>query len=51
MSAAFILVNSIAGLAGLLLSQGVGALPLPAAIAPLAGVVLIAAWKLLTAGA
>ncbi|MBW4531018.1 MAG: sulfite exporter TauE/SafE family protein [Aphanothece saxicola GSE-SYN-MK-01-06B] len=78
-SVAFILVNSIAGLAGLLLRQGVAALPDPVALAPLAGVVLvggtlgayggsrrfsplwirrllavvlvIAAWKLLAAGA
>ncbi|WP_216923025.1 sulfite exporter TauE/SafE family protein [Synechococcus sp. CCAP 1479/9] len=78
-SVAFILVNSIAGLAGLVLRQGVAALPDPGALAPLAGVVLvggtlgayggsrrfpshwirrllavvlvIAAWKLLAAGA
>jgi uncharacterized protein len=40
-SVAFILVNSIAGLAGLLLRQGVAALPDPGALAPLAGVVLV----------
>lgn len=40
-SVAFILVNSIAGLAGLLLRQGVAALPDPVALAPLAGVVLV----------
>lgn len=40
-SVAFILVNSIAGLAGLVLRQGVAALPDPVALAPLAGVVLV----------
>nr|WP_286194883.1 sulfite exporter TauE/SafE family protein [Synechococcus sp. CCY 0621] len=40
-SVAFILVNSIAGLAGLLLRQGLTALPDPGALAPLAGVVLV----------
>lgn len=40
-SVAFILVNSIAGLAGLLLCQGLTALPDPGALAPLAGVVLV----------
>ncbi|MCT0206767.1 sulfite exporter TauE/SafE family protein [Synechococcus sp. CS-1332] len=40
-SVAFILVNSIAGLAGLVLRQGVAALPDPGALAPLAVVVLV----------
>lgn len=40
-SVAFILVNSIAGLTGLLLRQGVSALPDPGALAPLAAVVLV----------
>jgi uncharacterized membrane protein YfcA len=40
-SVAFILVNSIAGLAGLVLRQGVAVLPDPGALAPLAGVVLV----------
>ncbi len=40
-SVAFILVNSIAGLAGLLLRQGLTVLPDPGALAPLAGVVLV----------
>jgi uncharacterized membrane protein YfcA len=40
-SVAFILVNSIAGLAGLVLRQGVAALPEPSALAPLAAVVLV----------
>ncbi len=40
-SVAFILVNSLAGLAGLVLRQGVDALPDPVALAPLAAVVLV----------
>ncbi|MCP9834988.1 MULTISPECIES: sulfite exporter TauE/SafE family protein [unclassified Cyanobium] len=40
-SVAFILVNSIAGLAGLVLRQGLTALPDPGALAPLLVVVLI----------
>lgn len=42
-SVAFILVNSIAGLAGRVLRQGVAALPDPVALAPLTVVVLVAA--------
>ncbi|WP_286191111.1 hypothetical protein [Synechococcus sp. FACHB-909] len=40
-SVAFILVNSIAGLAGLVLRHGVAAMPDPGALAPLVGVVLV----------
>jgi uncharacterized membrane protein YfcA len=40
-SVAFILVNSLAGLAGLVLRQGPAALPDPVALAPLAAVVLV----------
>jgi uncharacterized membrane protein YfcA len=40
-SVAFILVNSIAGLAGLVLRQGPAALPDPVALGPLAAVVLV----------